>query len=283
MLGVRTFCYPTPLHYRTIPELCYGVGATILYATDTFLKGYAIRAHPYDFYKIRYVFTGAEKLKDETQALWFSKFGIRIFEGYGITETGPVIASNTMMHYKPGTVGRFLPMVQHRLEKVEGIEDGNTGRLFVRGPNIMMGYLGHDGKESKLLPPENGWYDTGDIVHIDTFGYVTILGRVKRFAKVAGEMVSLDAIEKYATLMHNQFMHVATYFPHLKKGEMIVLLTECRDLIKHDFIHYYQLNQISMIHVPKAIYYIKSIPRTATGKIDYQAAMQLASDFLAVG
>lgn len=281
ILGVHTFCYPSPLHYRMIPELCYDLGATIIYATDTFLKGYALRAHPFDFYKIRYVFTGAEKLKEETQALWFEKFGIRIIEGYGITETGPVIATNTLTHYKPGTVGRFLPMVKHRLEKVEGLEGENIGRLFVRGPNIMMGYLINQGTSPRLLPPEKGWHDTGDIVEVDSFGFVTILGRAKRFAKIAGEMISLNAIENHALSINNKYLHTATCLNHPKKGDTIVLLTECQDLVKNDFIKYYQSNKISMLLLPKVIFYIKTIPKTATGKIDYRAVTQLAMDMMA--
>lgn len=281
MLGINTFCYPSPLHYRIIPELCYELGATIIYATDTFLKGYAMRAHPFDFHKIRYVFTGAEKLKVETQALWFEKFGIRILEGYGITETGPVIASNTLMHYKQGTVGRFLPMIQHRIEKVEGLEGENIGRLFVKGPNVMLGYLTYQKASKKILTPENGWHDTGDIVHIDLFGFVTILGRAKRFAKIAGEMISLSAIEDHATSINHKYSHVAICLQKVKQGDVIVLLTECYDLIKKDLINYFKLNQISMLLLPKFIFYIKTLPKTATGKTDYLAATQLARNMMA--
>ena len=176
-----------------MPELIYDTNATMTFGTDTFLAGYRRYAHPYDFYSIRYVFSGAEPLKAETRKLWIDKFGIRIFEGYGTTETAPILSVNTPMQFKAGTVGRMMPGLEYKIDNIPGIEGG--GRLYVRGPNVMLGYYlsKHPGV---LIPPDQGWYDTGDIVEIDDGGFVTIKGRVKRFAKIAAEMVSLTAIEQ---------------------------------------------------------------------------------------
>lgn len=181
--GVRTFFYPNPQHYRIIPELVYSTNASILFGTDTYLKNYAIHAHPYDFYSVRYIFAGGERLESDTRRLWSEKFGLRILEGYGATETSPVLATNTPMEMRGGTVGKFLPGIEYQLQGIAGVANG--GRLFVRGPNVMRGYLLAD-KPGEIQKPftaaGEGWYDTGDVVSIDDEGYVTILGRARNFS-----------------------------------------------------------------------------------------------------
>src|SRR6478609_8564076 len=220
LAGVRTFLYPSPLHYRTVPEIAYGINATILFGTDTFLAGYARVADNYDFYSVRYVFAGAERVKAETRRVWFEKFGIRLLEGYGATETSPGLAVNTPMHFKAGTVDRLLPGIEHRLEKVPGIDAG--GRLYVRGPNVMLGYLRAE-NPGVLEPPKDGWYDTGDIVDIDAEGFITIKGRAKRFAKIAGEMVPLGAVEDLVASVWPENQHAVVALPDTKRGEQLVL------------------------------------------------------------
>ncbi len=173
-----------------MPALAYDANATIMFGTDTFLSGYARMAHGYDFYSLRYIFAGAEKVREETRRTYGEKFGLRIFEGYGATEAAPVIAVNTPMHFMAGSVGRALPAIETRLEAVPGIEEG--GRLYIRGPNVMAGYY-LASNPGILQPPHEGWHDTGDIVSIDEAGFITIRGRAKRFAKIGGEMVSLAA------------------------------------------------------------------------------------------
>ncbi len=266
--GVKVFLYPSPLHYRIVPALVYDSNATIMFGTDTFLSGYARVAHPYDFYSVRYIFAGAEKVREETRRVWSEKFGIRLLEGYGTTETSPVLAANTPMHVKAGTVGRFLPSIEHRLDPVPGIKDG--GRLVVKGPNVMLGYLKVD-DPGVIQPPENGWYDTGDIVDVDEDGFVCIIGRAKRFAKVAGEMVSLTAVEGSASRLWPNNQHAAIALPDERKGEQIILMTDRSDADKSELQVWARDNGVAEILVPKEIRVLDELPVLGTGKIDYVA------------
>lgn len=266
LYGMKVFFYPSPLHYRVIPELSYDINATILFGTNTFLAGYARYAHPYDFYSIRYVYAGAEKLKEENRRLWADKFGVRIFEGYGATETSPVISANTPMHNRPGTVGKLMPGIEHKLNPVPDIHEG--GSLNVKGPNIMLGYMFHD-NPGILVSPQDGWYDTGDIVTIDNDGYLTIRGRAKRFAKVGGEMISLAFIEHYLDALWPGYIHALVTLPDEKKGEQLVLVTNYPSADKAELIQYARANGISELAVPKTIHIVDKIPMLGSGKVDY--------------
>ena len=272
--GIRTFLYPTPLHYRIIPEVGYNINATIMLGTDTFLSGYARFANPYDFYNMRYVFAGAEKLKDETRRVWQEKFGIRILEGYGATETAPVLALNTPMHHKPGTVGRLVPGMRHRLESIPGIDEG--GRLWVSGPNVMSGYLRAE-NPGILEAPEGEWYDTGDIVTLDDEGYITIKGRAKRFAKVGGEMVSLTAVESMLAALWPEAHHAVVTVPDPKKGEQLVLVTDFQDATRDAVIRHAQENGIGEINLPKTIRIVNQLPVLGTGKTDYVSIQSMVN------
>jgi acyl-[acyl-carrier-protein]-phospholipid O-acyltransferase/long-chain-fatty-acid--[acyl-carrier-protein] ligase len=278
LAGVRVFLYPSPLHYRTVPELAYGVNATIVFGTDTFLSGYARVADNYDFYSVRYVFAGAERVKAETRRVWSEKFGIRILEGYGATETAPALAVNTPMHFKAGTVGRLLPGIEHRIETVEGITDG--GRLFVRGPNVMLGYLRAE-NPGVLDPPRDGWYDTGDIVQIDAEGFVTIKGRAKRFAKVAGEMVPLGAVEELVARVWPSAMHAVVTVPDAKRGEQLVLITDQTDATRAALAAAAREAGLPEIFVPRSIAHVAKVPILGTGKIDYVSAGKMALELAA--
>ena len=272
--GIKTFLYPSPLHYRIVPVLVYDTDATIMFGTDTFLAGYAKVAHAYDFYSVRYVFAGAEKVKDETRRVWSEKFGIRILEGYGATETAPVISTNTPMHFKVGTVGRLIPGMSHALEPVPGIDAG--GKLIVSGPNVMLGYLRAE-NPGVLEPPEDGRYDTGDIVTVDAHGYVTIVGRAKRFAKIAGEMVSLGAVEGYASAVWPDQAHAVVSIPDAKKGEQLVLITEKQGAEREPLLAYAREQGIAELMVPKSIRIVDRIPVLGSGKVDYVGVIELVT------
>lgn len=274
--GVRVFFYPSPLHYRIVPEVAYDINATILFGTNTFLAGYARFADPYDFYSLRYVFAGAEKLQDEVRRTWQDKFGLRVFEGYGATETSPVLAGNTPLANRPGSVGRLMPGMEYRLISIPGLDEGQ--RLQVRGPNVMLGYLLND-NPGVLVPPATelgrGWYDTGDIVSIDADGFIRICGRAKRFAKVAGEMVSLTSVEVLASKTWPDALHAAIAIPDERKGEQIVLLTTVESAERGALLSQAQANGIAEICVPRRIMPVATLPVLGTGKIDYVAARKL--------
>jgi len=273
--GIKTFYYPSPLHYRIVPELVYDTNSTIIFGTDTFLSGYARFAHPYDLHSVRYVFAGAEKLKEDTRRIYEDKFGVRIFEGYGATETAPVLSTNTPMQNRAGSVGRLMPGIECRLEEVPGITEGS--KLLVRGPNVMMGYLRAEAPE-QLQPLADGWYDTGDIVAFDADGYIFIKGRTKRFAKIGGEMVSLTTVENAVNELWPGAMHAAVTVPDAKKGEQIILLSEYTGANRDDLTRYMRAAKMSELTFPKKIIILKAIPLLGTGKVDYQSAKTIAQE-----
>ena len=266
--GVRIYLYPSPLHYRIVPEMIYGTNATILFGTDTFLAGYARSAHGYDFRSLRYIMAGAEPVKEVTRRTYMEKFGLRILEGYGVTETAPALALNTPMFNKFGTVGRLLPGMEARLEPVPGVNEG--GRLFVRGPNVMLGYLRSENPGVLERPPE-GWHDTGDIVTIDEEGFITIRGRAKRFAKIGGEMISLAAVEALAADLWPDAISGAATVPDARKGERLVLVTTKSDPKRADFLAFARARGASEMMVPTEVLILEKLPVLGSGKIDHLA------------
>jgi acyl-[acyl-carrier-protein]-phospholipid O-acyltransferase/long-chain-fatty-acid--[acyl-carrier-protein] ligase len=273
--GVPIYLYPSPLHYRTVPELIYGVCATVLFGTDTFLNGYARMANPYDFRSLRYVIAGAEPVRESTRNIYLEKFGLRVLEGYGLTETSPVLALNTPMFNKFGTVGRLLPGMEAKLEHVDGVEEG--GRLYVRGPNVMLGYLRAD-KPGVLEPPPDGWHDSGDIVSIDAQGFIAIKGRAKRFAKVGGEMVSLAAVEMLASDLWPDSVSAVAAVPDARKGERLILITDKHGATRSDFQAYARSKHASELMLPSEVIVLDKLPLLGSGKVDHLAVAKFVRE-----
>jgi acyl-[acyl-carrier-protein]-phospholipid O-acyltransferase/long-chain-fatty-acid--[acyl-carrier-protein] ligase len=268
--GVFTLLYPSPLHFRVVPSAFYNLDCTIFFGTNTFLNGYARKAHPYDFRTLRYLFAAAEKVQDATTALWMQKFGVRILEGYGATECSPCLSVNLPMRPRHGSAGQFLPGIEHRLEPVEGVTEG--GRLFVRGPNIMRGYLNEEANAK--FQALGGWYDTGDIVNIDSDGFIFILGRLKRFAKVSGEMVSLAAVEDALAGAFPQyglrFAVALVARPDAAKGEKLIAVTNEPKLTLEQVRAAINARGLSNLAVPREIKAIRDLPRLSTGKVNHR-------------
>ena len=273
--GVPIFLYPSPLHYRTVPELVYVTNATIMFGTDTFLNGYARAANPYDFRSIRYMLAGAEPVRESTRQAYLEKFGIRILEGYGVTETAPAIALNTPMFNKFGTVGRLFPGMEAKLEKVEGVDEG--GRLFVKGPNVMLGYLRVEHPGVLERPPE-GWHDTGDIVTIDAQGYIAIKGRAKRFAKIGGEMVSFAAVEALAGDLWPEWVSAVVSVPDARKGERLLLYTNNEKATRSDFIAFARAHHASELMIPAEVIAMEKLPMLGSGKVDLLNLAKMAKE-----
>lgn len=267
--GAKLFLYPSPLHYRVVAEIVYEIGATVMFGTDTFFRGYAKIAHPFDFHNVRFMFGGAEAIKPDTRDIWMERLGIRVLEGYGSTECSPVIAANNLIFNRFGSIGKLLPAIQYRIEPIDGIAKG--GELVIKGPNIMLGYIMPD-NPGVLVPLEDGWYHTGDVVEIDEIGFLYIKDRIKRFAKIGGEMVSLNAVDemvrKAYEWMGPSFEYGVVSVPHESKGEQIVLVTNNKNVQQDVLLNYIKNNGMSELFLPRLIMFRDHLPVFATGKAD---------------
>ena len=267
LTGAKVFLFPSPLQYRTITELLYELKVTMMIATDTFYQVYARLSHPYDFRRIRLCIAGAEGVKQETRNMLAERLGVMLQEGYGTTECSPLLTINTRLLNKFGTLGQLVPGIEYRLDEVDGIENGKE--LVVKGPNIMKGYIYAD-NPGVVVPVEDGWYHTGDVVEIDELGFIKLIDRAKRFAKIGGEMISLTAVENNAKEIckDEDFKCVAVAAPHPKKGEQIVLVSNNADLTRKDFTDYAVKNGLSELYVPSVLLFKEEFPVFATGKAD---------------
>lgn len=277
LYGVRLFLYPSPLHYRIIPAVAREVKPSIMFGTDTFLAGYARTAKDTDFSSLRLIVAGAEAVRAETRRIYRERFDATIIEGFGMTETAPVAAVNSGSHNKDGTVGRLLPAMALRLEPVEGIND--AGRLFVSGPNVMLGYM-LASNPGVLQPLADGWHDSGDIVAVDEDGYIAIRGRAKRFAKIAGEMISLGAIELMVQQLWPEDFHAAVAVADSRKGERIVLVTTRMPALRDELREYSRRFGATDLMVPAAIVNVPEIPLLGSGKTDYVTAQKIADEWI---
>ena len=273
LAGIKLVCHPTPLQPREIVRRIRETQATILLSTDTFITQYARVSEKDDLATLRLSVCGAERVRDETRTLFRRKYDIDILEGYGVTEASPVVAANQIEANRSGTVGRLMAGMEARLTPVEGI--ANAGLLAVKGPNIMLGYL-HAGRPGEIAPVPGGWYDTGDVVSMDEEGFITIRGRMKRFAKIGGETVSLAVVENCAAALWPENRHASVAIPCPPKGEQIVLVTDAAEARRMDLVAWAQNHGVSELAIPRKIITIPVIPTLATGKTDYVAVEKLA-------
>lgn len=270
--GISLVIHPSPIQYKVIPEIIYQEDVTLLLSTPTFLNGYGKNAHPFDLHTLRYAIAGAENVKEDTKELFFQKFGIRILEGYGATEASPLISLNTPLYTKAGSVGKIIPGMEYKIQKVEGIEKG--GSLLIKGPNVMKGYLIHN----KGFVPSEGWYNTGDVVEIDDEGFISITARLKRFAKIGGEMVSLQVVERIAMDCYDDIGFAAVSTSDRRKGEKIILFTNVKEAELKEIKRYSRSHKHPALYLPTEVHYIEEIPLLGSGKTDYVTLEKMAKE-----
>ncbi|HEY2071710.1 MAG TPA: AMP-binding protein [Rhizomicrobium sp.] len=275
LLGLKAVFHPTPLQPHEIVRRIKATGATILLSTDTFISQYARAGEQGDLNSLRLAVCGAERLRDETRALLRKKYSIELLEGYGVTEAAPVVAANQPGANRPGTVGRLMQGMEARTEPVEGIP--NAGRLFVKGPNVMLGYIKAD-NPGVIQPPPGGWHDTGDVVAIDDEGYIAIRGRLKRFAKIGGEIVSLAVVESIASALWPDYAHAAIAVPDARKGEQVVLVTTMKGANRLDLIGWANNHGVPELAVPRRIVEVDDVPVLGTGKTNYVSVEKMVKD-----
>ncbi|MFI3242154.1 MAG: AMP-binding protein [Alphaproteobacteria bacterium] len=267
--GCKLFLYPSPLHYRIVSQLAYEISATVFIGTDTFLRGYAKIAHPLDFQTLRFIYAGAEAVKKDTRNIWMERFGVKVMEAYGTTECTPAVTFNNETFNRFGSIGKLLPGIEHKIVPVEGIETG--GELWVKGPNIMKGYLRPE-NPGVLEPTQDGWYNTGDVVEIDEIGFLYVKDRIKRFAKIGGEMVSLNAVDNMIREAHQEFGDEFSYgivaIPHDTKGEQIVCITNNKAVSSESIHKFIKQSNMSELFLPRQILFKKEMPVLGSGKMD---------------
>ncbi len=277
--GNHVVLHPSPLQTKTIAQRIFQTKATILWATDTFLQQYMRASAEGGLNSLRIAVCGAERVREETRKAAEQRFSFVVLEGYGVTECSPVLAANQPGDIRGGTIGKLLPGLEAKLEPVEGLED--AGCLWVKGPNVMKGYISPE-KPGELIPIADGWHNTGDVVSVDEEGYLVIRGRIKRFAKIGGEMVSLTVVENCASAVWPDQMHAAAIVPDKRKGEQIVLVTDQPDPKRHELLTWAQTHGVPEIAVPKKILSVKEVPVLGTGKLDYVSVTNLAKESLGI-
>jgi len=292
-LGVSVVYHPSPLDLAAISEIVRDYRVTFLMSTPTFLQAYARRCSPEDFGSLEYVVVGAEKLPERLALAFEDRFGIRPLEGYGATECAPVVSVNThdfrapgfrQVGAKRGRIGHPLPGVSVRIvdpDTYESVAAGASGLLLVRGPNVMLGYLGKAEKTAEVL--RDGWYVTGDIAAEDEDGFLTITDRLSRFSKIGGEMVPHikveDQLQELAGATDQRF--VVTAVPDGKKGERLVVLhtlppEELQPVIE-------RLGESGLPNLwtprPNQFFFIEDLPHLGTGKLDLRRIKDMALQF----
>jgi acyl-[acyl-carrier-protein]-phospholipid O-acyltransferase/long-chain-fatty-acid--[acyl-carrier-protein] ligase len=291
--GMVAVYHPNPLDARAVGKLVKQHGVTIIFATPTFIHGYARRCDPGDFGGVEVVIVGAEKLTEPVSRLFRERFGIEPMEGYGCTEASPLVSVNVpdyrergvyQVGVKRGTVGQPLPGVSVRIvdpDTGSSLPAGQAGMLLVRGPNIMKGYLGKMELTAEVL--QDGWYRTGDIARIDEDGFIIITDRLSRFSKIAGEMVPHVKVEEalHAALDLTDQVFLVTSAADAKKGERLVVVHTATEEQLRELFQKLPAQDLPNLWTPRQDSFVRvdEVPRLGTGKVDLKELRQIAESF----
>lgn len=278
--GMRIVTYANPLDFKAICNIIREEKATFVVGTPAFMWGYVRKSEPGDFASCRIMLTGADKTPDSLREEFMKKHGIVLLEGYGCTETSPVISTNTPVANKPGSVGRPLPNVKVRIEHYETGEEcpvGEIGKILVKGDNVMKGYF--DDFEATSLSIRHGWYDTGDMGYVDADGFIWHVGRLKRFVKIGGEMVSLIRVENVLErLLPSGVECCVVEVPDPLKGAKIIAVVtqpiDEKEIVKR------MAEELPQIALPKQFVVMNELPKMGSGKIDFRRITDLVQERL---
>jgi acyl-[acyl-carrier-protein]-phospholipid O-acyltransferase / long-chain-fatty-acid--[acyl-carrier-protein] ligase len=278
--GMTIIAYANPLDYRMICNIISEERPSVMVGTPSFLWGYLRKSEEGNFKSIRLIVSGADKCPDALRKEFLEKHGVTLYEGYGATETSPVISVCTPEHNKPGSVGKVLPDVSVRIENYETGKEcrpGEVGRILVKGDLVMKGYL-HDFEETSMRI-RHGWYDTGDMGYLDTDGFLWHSGRLKRFVKIGGEMVSLVKVEDVLQkLLPENIACSVVEIPDAHKGVRIVAAVtqklDERRILKLMSEH------LPNIALPKQFIVIEELPKMGSGKIDFRGVTEMVQTLL---
>lgn len=278
--GMTIITYPNPIEYKTIVEIIKKEKPTIMVGTPSFLFGYLKASNTGDFDSLRFVISGADKCPDILREGYLNKHNIIIYEGYGTTETSPVISVNTPTNNKPGSVGKVIPDVKVKIENYETGEEckpNEIGKILVKGNLVMKGYL--DDMEQTSLRIRGGWYDTGDMGYLDEDGFLWHCGRLMRFVKIGGEMVSLVNVESVLEKYLPQGVECCVVeLPDARKGARIVVATtravDEKEILKK------MSRELPNIALPKSFIVLEELPKMGSGKIDFRRTTELVKSKL---
>jgi len=278
--GMTIVTYPNPLEFRSVCSAVRDEKVTVMVGTPAFLTGYLQKSEPGDFQSVRLLITGADTCPDSLRRAWWDKHHVILYEGYGTTETSPVISVNTPAHNRPGSVGKALPNVQVRLEHYdtgEECEVNRIGKVLVKGPSVMKGYF--DDFEATSLHLRHGWYDTGDMGFMDDDGYLWHVGRLRRFLKIAGEMVSLVKVEDVLDrLLPADCACCVVEVPDALRGARIVAAVT--EQVDERTILAQMAESLPRIAIPKQFVVLPDLPKMSSGKLDFRRITEMVRDLV---